>query len=137
MTWQVQTSDPRGWYRVFARHRQPDGTWGKPVRIGRATSSENLGVDDRGTVTALWLAGGRRGGEAGVLLDGPVAGAAGGIVRTGHDIERPVAAGLPRLVTHEGVTMRPRLLSGAVVVAVLAVVGTACPARPGLPASGR
>ena len=64
MTWQVQTSDPRGWYRVFARHRLPDGTWEKPVRLGRVTSSENLGVDDRGTVTALWLAGGRRGGEA-------------------------------------------------------------------------
>jgi hypothetical protein len=65
MTWQVQVADPDRWYRVYSRHRHPDGTWGKPVRMGRVTGSETLGVDDRGTVTALWLAGGRRNGEVG------------------------------------------------------------------------
>ena len=57
MTWQVQVADPHGWYRVYARHRLPDGTWQPATRLGRVTSSENLGVDDRGTVTALWLRG--------------------------------------------------------------------------------
>jgi hypothetical protein len=57
MTWQVQVADPQGWYRVYARHRLPDGTWQSPTRLGRVTSSENLGVDGRGTVTALWLQG--------------------------------------------------------------------------------
>ena len=57
MTWQVQVADPRGWYRVYARHRLPDGTWQPATRLGRVTSSESLGVDDRGTVTALWLEG--------------------------------------------------------------------------------
>ena len=84
MTWQVQTSDPRGWYRVFARHRLPDGTWEKPVRLGRV---DELGEPRRrrpghrhravaGRRPARWR--GR------VLLDRPVAGAAGGIVRTGR-----------------------------------------------------
>ena len=59
MTWQVQNNQIHRWYRAYVRHRTPSGTWGRAVRLGRVTSSESLGTDASGTVTALWLAGRR------------------------------------------------------------------------------